>query len=315
MNIQEYNTQIINEYLIYKKNVPKRTYKSISADCKAIGKYLFESNAMITSLSGANQSEQFLIYLTEKYTPATVKRRLCTLRSMLYWCQEQGYIPHEQDVNIHDNLELAKMNFAQNTDIERLYDFCRYIGESDEYTMARAKLECLMVIICGFKVSELKKLRIQDVNGSVIDDKMKLVCCTKSECIDTFLQLRAKFTDLWLIKSDILFVNKYGNENEQINLDYELIRKQCNVSKKVTLSSIRNSCIKECSVLLNNDAVAAKLFDVTFRWLSKIKKQDVNKENSLTNDEMLLLQHYRKMTPDQKKEIIQLLDNKLDVSW
>ncbi len=41
MNIQEYNAQIINEYLIYKKNVSQSTYKSISSDCKAIGMVIY----------------------------------------------------------------------------------------------------------------------------------------------------------------------------------------------------------------------------------------------------------------------------------
>lgn len=297
MNIKEYNAQIIREYLANKNGVPKNTYKSISADCKAIDKYLSDNNIMITSLHGAAASEQLVNFLTEKYTPATVKRRLCTLRSMMSWCQEQGYIPVEHEINIYDNLENPKYCFAPNADIAKLYDFCKSIGESDEYTIARAKLECLMVIICGFKVSELKKLRIQDLADSTIEDRMKMVCCSKSECIDTFLQLRADFMELRLIKSDILFVNKYGNENEQINLDYELIREQCNVSSSVTLSSIRNSCIKECSILLNNDAVAAKLFNVTVQWLDKIKDQAEHNQYKITEDEMLLIEHYRNLSP------------------
>ncbi len=235
MDIQEYNDHIIREYLAYKKDVPENTYKGISADCKAIAKYLSDNDAMITSLTEAASSEHFISFLTEKYTPATVKCRLCTLRSIIYWCQEQGYIPAEQEINIFDDLESPQYQFASNEDIAKLYNFCKNIWESDEYIMARAKLECLMVIICGFKVSELKKLRIQDVTGSIIDDKLKMVCCTKSNCIDMFLQIRQDFISLKLIKSDILFVNKNGKKNQQINLDYELIRKQCGVSASVTL--------------------------------------------------------------------------------
>lgn len=304
MDIQEYNEQIIQEYLDYKKEVPKNTYKGISADCKAIAKYLSDSNAIITSLTEVAPSKQLISFLTEKYTPATVKRRLCTLRSIIYWCQEKGYIPAENEVNIYDDLEIPQYHFASNDDIAKLYNFCKNIWESDEYVMARAKLECLMVIICGFKVSELQKLLIQDVSGSIIDDKMKMVCCTSSKCIDTFLRIRADFTDSRLIKSDILFVNKIGKKNQQINLDYEMIRKQCGVSASVTLSAIRNSCIKECSILLNNDAVAAKLFDVAVRRLGMIKSYE---ENNITDDEALLLEEYRKLTSTQKKEIIRLM--------
>ena len=95
MDVQEYNAQLIREYLDCKKDVPENTYKSISADCKAIAKYLSDNNAMLISLSGTASSEQFVNFLTEKHTSATVKRRLCTLRSIIYWCQEQGYIPIE----------------------------------------------------------------------------------------------------------------------------------------------------------------------------------------------------------------------------
>ena len=307
MNIQEYNAQIIREYLINKKVVPKNTYRSISADCKVIEKYLSDNNAMITSLPGTTFAEQFVSSLTENSTPATIKRRLCTLRSIIHWCQEQGYILRDHDIDIFVNLEIPKPHYASNEDIAKLYSFCRHIVESDEYIMARAKLECLMVIICGFKVSELKKLRIQDVTSPIIEDRMKMVRCTKSECIDVFLKLRADFTDSWLIKSDILFVNKYGNENEQINLDYELIREQCKVNGSVTLSSIRNSCIKEYSILLNNDAVTAKLFDVTVQWLDKMKKQAEHDKYWITDDEMMMLTEYRKLSPKQQEEIYMLL--------
>lgn len=307
MNIQEYNAQIIREYLAYKSEVPKNTYKGISADCKAIEKYLSDKNATITSLSGTASSEQFVSFLAEKHTAATVKRRLCTLRSIIYWCQEQGYIPVDHEVDIYDGLEIPTYQFAPDADITKLYNFCKYIGESEEYIIARAKLECLMVIICGFKISELKKLRIQDVSGSIIDDKMKMVRCTKSECIDTFLKIRADFTDSKLIKSDVLFLTQRGNENQYIDSDFDLIREQCNISSGVTLSSIRNSCIKECSILLNNDAVAAKLFDVAVRRIDTIKKQTEYSTSQLTDDEMLLLEQFRRLTPTKKKDIIRLI--------
>jgi len=100
MNIQEYNAQIIREYLAYKSGVPKNTYKGISADCKAIEKYLSDNNATITSLSGTASSEKFISFLAEKHPPATVKRRICTLRSIIYWCQEQGYIPVDHEVDM-----------------------------------------------------------------------------------------------------------------------------------------------------------------------------------------------------------------------
>ena len=152
MDVQEYNAQIISEYLAYKKDVPKNTYKGISADCKAIAKYLSNNDLSITSLTEAAPSEQFVNFLTEKYIPATVKPRLCTLRSIIYWCQEKGYISAELEINIYDDLDIPQYQFVSNGDITKLYNFCKNIWKSDEYVLARVKLECLMVIICGFKV-------------------------------------------------------------------------------------------------------------------------------------------------------------------
>ena len=216
-----------------------------------------------------------------------------------------GYLSEEENINYISPMITETVKAQIKGTEQRLARLIFKVAV--ELGMARAKLECLMVIICGFKVSELIKLRIQDVSGSVIDDKMKMVCCTSSKCIDTFLQIRADFTDLKLIKSDILFVNKRGKKNQQINLDYEIIRKQCGVSASVTLSSIRNSCVKECSILLNNDAVAAKLFDVAVRRLGMIKNYKVN---SITDDEALMLEQYRKLSPIQKKEIMKLMMEK-----
>lgn len=86
-----------------------------------------------------------------------------------------------------------------------------------------------------------------------------------------------------------------------------MIRKQCGVGDSVTLSSIRNSCIQECSILLNNDAVSSKLFDVTVRRLGIIKNHT---KNIITDDEALLLEQYRKLTPNKKKEIKKLITEK-----
>ncbi len=65
--------------------------------------------------------------------------------------------------------------------------------------------------------------------------------------------------------------------------------------------------IKECSILLDNDAVAAKLFDVAVRRLGMIKNY---KENNITDDEALLLEQYRKLTPTKKKKIMKLMIEK-----
>lgn len=303
---KDYNTNILYNYTVSRSNAPTNTYKGIVADCKDIAKYLDNNDINITYLLKPSYSEEFIQYLTNRYATATVKRRLCTLRSILYWCQDNGYISDKADIEVYDTLSTPKRLFACRSSIHKLYEFCKVLAESEDYVMARAKLECLMIVVCGLKVSELSNLLISDVCSKVTESRLRMFKLAHEDNIRTFLNIRERFVEERSLNSEILFLNKYGNINTRIYMDYELIRENCNIDKSATLSSVRNTCVREYSILLENDTVTSNIFDVTMRWLELIRDQYVKNIDDLTADEIALIEKYRKLTDIQKDKLLNM---------
>lgn len=299
MDIQEYNSQIISEFLTEKKDaVPHNTYRSIQADCNAIHSYLLDKNILFSLLSSEPENEQYISFLTERYASTTVKRRLCTLRSIICWGKDKGYISQDSSVHIADGLSVPPPNYAPAAAIADMLNFCSSISESDTYMLARSKLECLMVIICGYKVSELQKLRVSDTTSEFVKERMQITGFDRSDIMDIFLQIRDHFVSERLIKSTILFVNQNGEYNKQIHLDYKTIRSYCGIDKSVTLSALRNTCIQGYNKLLENEIITAKVFNTSARWVDHIKK------TAVVDRERRLIKLYRELTPEQQDKIL-----------
>lgn len=276
MNIKEYNAQIIKEFLEHKTNVPHNTFRSIKSDCKSIQNYAAENNLMITMLSEESLANQYISFLSsENRTTATIKRMICTLRSIIYWCKAKGYIHKNQRVDISDNLSATKPQLAMEDDIQKLYSFCSNIYESDEYFIARAKLECYIVIMFGLKTSELKSLLVNDLVDENANNRLRLLRTFNKDSVENYLQIRRNFLDERQIKSDFLFFTKSGGENANINVDFELLRDKCCIKNNITLASIRNNCMTIFSNTIGNEELSALLFDVTIWRIKEMREQNL----------------------------------------
>ena len=199
--------KLIQSFLDECSELPYNSYKSVFADCKSINEYLNMNQTQLAVFSDNTAVQKYADYLLENSSPSTTRRRICTLRKLIRWCEDNGFI-NVCDTNLSVSIEETEPQYASESDIRKLYSFCKDIFEDDGYVLARAKLECYLIITMGYKVSELKKLRVDDI------------CCLNNETAKSFLMIREQFISERLIKSDILFVTKYCGENKNLTTSF-----------------------------------------------------------------------------------------------
>lgn len=260
---------------------PNNTYKALKADCKVLDQYLSDNQKQLFSLIGNQEACEYISFLSSKCAPRTVKRRICTLRKLLEWCKEKGYLPAEIKIDITENIVPPEREFAKTEEIALLFKSCYHIFEEDEYIMARAKIVTLLIILCGFKVSELVQMKLSDISESgtikFTDDlRRKRIRFVRpdiiNEPLNQYLIKRKDIIENLNIKTEAMFVSLRGNvaDQDRIRSDFDTIRQISGTS--VTSTSVRNSCIKFYYSELTDDLLIGKLFGISQRWVELCKQ-------------------------------------------
>lgn len=254
---------------------PSNTYKALKADCKLLAQYLTENQKQLFCLIGGQEACQYISFLSSRCAPRTVKRKVCTLRKLLEWCKEKGYLPAEIKIDISENIELPEREFAAAEEISLLFKSCCRIFEADEYIIARAKIITLLIILCGFKVSELVEMKLSDISKggtiSFTDDlRRKRIRFIRQDIIKEPLKLylikRRELVESLNIKTEAMFISLRGNVSaDLIRADFDAIRQISGTS--VTSASVRNSCIRFYYSELTDDLLIGKLFGISQRWV------------------------------------------------
>lgn len=275
--------EIIQSFLKEQEiNVPANTYKALKADCKILYRYLSENKRQLFTMIGNQEAEAYISYLSCSCAPRTVKRKVCTLRKLLEWCKEKGYLPNDIKIDISDNITMPDREFAKTEEISLLYRSCCNIFEADEYIIARAKMETLLIILCGFKMSELVEMKLSDIDiteAETIEFTDEL--CRKRvkfvrpeilrEPLEQFLKKRSDVIENLNIKTDKLFISLRGSVSlNALRSDFDTIRQLSGVS--VTAASVRNSCIKYYYSQITDDLIIGKLFGISERWVEMCGK-------------------------------------------
>lgn len=263
-----------------KEKNPDNTYKALKADCKILDQYLSENQKQLFSLIGSQEACEYISFLSSKCAPRTVKRKVCTLRKLLEWCKNKGYLPAEIKIDISDNIIMPEREFAKTEDIALLYKRCCHIFEADEYTLARAKMETLLIILCGFKLSELAEMKLSDISEGKIDftddfrrKRIRLVSTDIiKEPLNQYLIKRREIVKNLNVKSDNMFLSIRGGvlTSNLIGSDFDTVRQISGTS--VTSASVRNSCIKYYYNEITDDLLIGKLFGISQRWAELCSK-------------------------------------------
>jgi len=155
LNNQSDREKILNEYLIYIKNVKnysENTIKSYRSDIK----HYFENSERIGEFSN-----YLKILNKDRYSKTSVNRKITSIRTFLYWAIDSGYL-NQNEIKIVNNLKVEKKlpNVLTSSYINKLLDG---LPESTEKDL-RDKAILEIMYSSGLRVSEVSNLTLNSIN-------------------------------------------------------------------------------------------------------------------------------------------------------
>lgn len=271
--------KIIYEYLTQiKQNKSANTLRAYHYSCQDLLNYLNFSGKNIFFLSSQNEVDKFTEYLSDiGLSERTIKHRVTVLRNILKFSIMKGYIP---DSKPHISCSAKeKIEYVQEDDIEILFKYCSYYDEYDDYYSLRAKVEILLVLLFGFKIIDLKSLKVDNLSIEkkelssntiiryIYDERLIPI-------IIYYLQERSYFIADLNQESDYLFVNRYGRNITDNGIGDDL-RKICSYTGvTISFGGLRNSCIKYYYSKMPDEVIISKIFDISKGRVKKLKSND-----------------------------------------
>jgi len=155
LNNQSDREKILNEYLVYIKNVKnysENTIKSYRSDIK----HYFENSERIGEFSN-----YLKILNKDRYSKTSVNRKITSIRTFLYWAIDSGYL-NQNEIKIVNNLKVEKKlpNVLTSSYINKLLDG---LPESTEKDL-RDKAILEIMYSSGLRVSEVSNLTLNSIN-------------------------------------------------------------------------------------------------------------------------------------------------------
>jgi integrase/recombinase XerC len=191
------------QYLIARKKISQFTVDSYRQDLSQFAEFLDDRN-LHGHLSRLHV-RQFLALLAErKYKPATINRKLATLRSFFKYLQLNGDIDHNPAANIaFQKNTRALPKILSKTQMLRLNDLVTGAEEPDKL---RDGVIVQLFYATGLRLRELTFLKISDVNWHALQITVKgkggrsrVIPFTKN--IEKFLKAWLKVRQAWLASS------------------------------------------------------------------------------------------------------------------
>ncbi len=155
LNNQSDRYKVLEEYLIYIKNVKnysQNTIKSYNSDIK----HYFENTESVGEFSN------YLKHLNKnKYSKTSINRKLTSIRTFLSWAVDNNYFNQNQ-IKIVNNLKVEKKlpNVLTSSYINRLLDNLPESSEKD----IRDKAILELMYSSGLRVSEVSNLTSNSIN-------------------------------------------------------------------------------------------------------------------------------------------------------
>ena len=155
LNNQSDREKILNEYLVYIKNVKnysENTIKSYRSDIR----HCFENSERIGEFSN-----YLKILNKDRYSKTSVNRKITSIRTFLYWAIDSGYLD-QNEIKIVNNLKVEKKlpNVLTSSYINKLLDG---LPESTEKDL-RDKAILEIMYSSGLRVSEVSNLTLNSIN-------------------------------------------------------------------------------------------------------------------------------------------------------
>lgn len=250
MLIQEYGNYLTNE-----KDASLHTHKNYLADLHQFSAYLSEKHSGIALTQPVQLKEidnvvvrGFLAELFKKNSPASVARKLASLRSFFQYYVRKGHLNNNPAKDVASPKVPRRLpNFLSVDEIFRLLE-----GPKGIATLAvrdRAILELLYA--SGLRVSELVGLNLENIDfsqnmirviGKGNKERVVPIGSKAKETLQKFVDIRAELLDEG-VQTNAVFVNRRGGRLTPRSVE-RLIQKYikiCGISKKVTPHVIRHT--------------------------------------------------------------------------
>lgn len=282
--INNYNKYLVDEFLNSNSKATPSTLRMMENDCTTILEFLSLDKKSILVLMEQEEVDGFIEWMKtfKQYADRTIKRKVCTVRQLLRFCQSKGLISKDKRILISEKSDISEINIVSDECLHKLYAYCSKVYEADEFYIVRGKLAILFVILCGFKISELCELKVDDLSEL---EKDEINYYHLSDC-------RIKFIDHKIIEDVLnrylalrnggptieqLFLSNTGSAIQKNILrdDFKKIRKICGINESIDFSALRNTCIKYYYEQLPDQVIISKIFDITVRRVELLSKSKV----------------------------------------
>lgn len=192
---------LIQEYLKKSKDLDSKTLKAYRIDLTKYCEFVRQFNIDPFEKTTA---QKYVESLTKEYKPATVKRKVASLRAFYFWIQEKEYITQNIFEKIKIEIpEMKEIEILTKESIEQIEEtmLIQLYEAKSEYqrkTTLRDIAIIELLLSTGMRISELCELQEGDINlqiGSVhIGDKEyseRMLVIDNKKIIDLLKQYRA----------------------------------------------------------------------------------------------------------------------------
>lgn len=269
--------KIIQEFLMQiKQDKSANTLRAYRNSCNDLLDYLRLSNKNLFFFTSQNEVDIYIEHLLFiGLNETTVKHRISVLCSLLAFSQKNGYMP-DRDIHIKCSLK-GTIEYADDEVVKTLYRYCTNYDGYDDYLSMRGKTEVLLVLLFGFKLNEIERLKVNDLKLSekeisdntiirfIYDDRLIPI-------MKDYLKKRAFFLSELDSESDYLFINRFGKNvvGNTMSLDLDRICKEAGI-KRTNFAALRNSCIRDYYKALPDTIIISKIFGIGENRVNYIK--------------------------------------------
>lgn len=279
---------LTREYLKKSKDLDYKTLKAYRIDltkyCEFVRQFNIDPFEKTTT-------QKYVESLTKEYKPATVKRKVASLRAFYFYIQEKGYITHNIFEKIKIEIpETKERKILSRECIEQIEEimFMQLHKAKSEYQRKTALREIAIIellLSTGMRISELCQLQDKDFNlqiGSVhIGNKKyskRMLVVDNKRIIDLLKEYRAEnFEDIK--NTGYFFINRNRNplSEQSVREMLKKYSKKAGLDLNITPNTFRQSYV---SVLLKNGKNAQEVqeiaghgsIDTTIKYADKIRR-------------------------------------------
>jgi site-specific recombinase XerD len=270
--------EVFEDFLQSVKLESMEKYKSMRTDCRCLEFFMKTNDILLNELPSVEVIDTYRKYLRQNYSASTVKHRFYTLRAFLRWCKDNNKIPKSSKTDFKDNIKINELPCISDDDYNKLLNYCSDIQYHDYYIHARAKLEVLMILVCGLKATSIQRLKLKDITEEYATNNLNLLIKRYRPAIDAYLFCRKEYLKgMKQTNDNYLFINRMGKQSNDVKSDFNIIKGKCKIDSEITISMVRNNFIKHCDKFMQSALATSDMFTITPEYLSK-----------LTRDELLL---------------------------